>query len=716
MRSFLFLSFSLLSFFAGAQNSFSCTVKDSSTQETIPGAIVLLEGTNNGTAADENGNAMLKNIPDGNHPISVAYAGYLLYKKTFHFPLTDTSAIIILLQPKEEDVVIVSSSRTNSRIDDLNEKVEVLGQEDMDEESTIVPGNITSILGDLSIITIQRTNPVTGNDAIRMQGLDARYTQLMRDGFPLYGGFSGSLGVLSIPPLDLKQVEIIKGSASTLYGGGAIGGLINFISKTPSDSMQSVITLNATTLNEFNFNSFTSEKSGKLGVTVFGGANFKSAADVNKDGFTEAPEQRDFILHPRIFYDINKSNKLVFGFNSTFETRKGGDITAVELQPDSIHSFIQTERTTRNTFDFTWNSILHKNHELNIRSAVSAFGRNLDDNGFLFGGTQYSTYSEASDLLKMKKHTLVYGLNFTSETFLIGKPDSVLFHNYDYNTTGLFIQDEWQLLKKLSLQTGMRADHHSAYGNFFLPRISFFYKANEDLSVRLGAGSGYKVPQLFDLIDPSANLLDIPANVLPEYSYGSNADINYHILLFEKLSLNINQALYYTHILNPMIAVSNYLGQTIIQNAAYEVNSYGTDTYIRLGFAGAELYLGYNHTESLLQNSAISVNMPFNPKDKLSGTLAYEIEEKWRMGIEASWTGNQYIYNNEKVPDFLFMAAMIERKFRKGSVVLNCENLLDARQSRFETMVSGPLSNPVFRPAWAPLEGRIVNLSVKISL
>ncbi len=222
-----------------SQNKFNCLVKDSASKESLPGVNVVLGGTTYGAATDLNGKATLKNIPDGKQTIDFTYIGYKTIKQTFNFPLEDSTKTFLVLLPAENeslDEVIVSTSRTNSRIEDLNTKVEVLGQDDMDEESTVVPGSITSILGDLSIITIQRTNPVNGNDAIRMQGLDPRYTQIMRDGLPLYGGFSGSLGVLSIPPLDLKQVEIIKGSASTLYGGGAIGGLINFISKAPTDS------------------------------------------------------------------------------------------------------------------------------------------------------------------------------------------------------------------------------------------------------------------------------------------------------------------------------------------------------------------------------------------------------------------------------------------------------------------------------------------------
>lgn len=704
---------------AFSQNKFICIVKDGATKEMLPGVNVVLDGTTNGVATDIYGKAILKNIPNGQQTIDFTFIGYKTIKQLYSFPLADSTKTLLILLPTENenlDEVVVSSTRTNSRIDDLNTKVEVLGQDDMDEESTVVPGSITSILGDLSIITIQRTNPVNGNEAIRMQGLDPRYTQIMRDGLPLYGGFSGSLGVLSIPPLDLKQVEIIKGSASTLYGGGAIGGLINFISKAPTDSARTTLTFNATSLKEYNLNAFTSKKTGKLGLTLFGGANIKTPYDVNGDGFSEVPEHKNVTLHPRVFYDFNSENKLIVGLTTSYDTRMGGDMRAILYKTDSVHTFLQKEKTFRNTLDASFTSQFNDKHLLTFKTAGSVFQRAIDYSGFIFDGTQYSTYSEINDFIKLKKHNIVIGGNFMNETFIKNSSDSVLFHNYDYHSIGSFIQDDWQFAEKFSIQAGMRFDNHNKYGKFFLPRLSFFYKASSKWSVRLAGGTGYKVPNLFDFANPSNNLLDIQSTVKPEKSYGINSDINYHTYLFDKLGVQINEALYYTHIDNPVTITANSIGQRLLQNGNYFVNSYGTDTYVRLSYEEFGFYLGYNHTESVQETSTTYVNMPFNPKDKISTTVSYEIEGKWRIGIEASWMGNQYIYNNQKVPNFWFLAGMIERKFKQGSIVLNCENLLDTRQSKFEPIVTGTTSNPVFKSVWAPLEGRVINLSLKLAL
>ena len=81
-------------------------------------------------------------------------------------------------------------------------------------------------------IQLQTTSAASNGKVVSIQGLNGRYTQMLKDGFPLYGGFSASLDVLQIPPLDLRKIEYVKGPSSTLHGGGAISGLINLFTKT----------------------------------------------------------------------------------------------------------------------------------------------------------------------------------------------------------------------------------------------------------------------------------------------------------------------------------------------------------------------------------------------------------------------------------------------------------------------------------------------------
>jgi iron complex outermembrane receptor protein/outer membrane receptor for ferrienterochelin and colicins len=723
-------------FMVGAQNTLRVKVVDRSSDEALPGANITIRHAGTGSSTDVNGFAEVKDLPAGITSLTITYVGYADTTVSVTIPFRQPE-LLILLTPNEEalEEVIVSSTRTNSRIEDLPLKVEVLGLEEMDEESALVPGNIASILGDLAVITIQRTNPINGNDAIRMQGLDPQYTLVARDGLPLYGGFSGSLGVLSIPPLDLKQIEIIKGSVSTLYGGGAIAGMINIISKEPSIKPQKTLLFNYSTLNEKNVNTFFSGKiSKRTGYTLVAGANIKSAVDVNKDGFTEIPEHNNFIIHPRFFFTMNDKAKLNIGLTSNIDNRETGDIDAVKHGQSDLHPYLRKEKSFRNGLDLHFTYGFSKNNLLSIKTAASDFHRELrypyrNNPDFHFRAHQVSSYSEISDRTQAGKHTVVTGLNLITESFRKLKADVTPLIDYDFVTLGFFAQDDWKVNDKFTIEGGVRYDHHNVNGNFFLPRIALFYKASGKLSFRVASGAGYKAPNVLALSDPTPYLINNGASVKSEYSTGVNADINFHTLLFDELELSLNQAFYYAEIKNPLKVITDTINNVaFLQTQNFTNTSIGSDTYIQMVYKSVELYVGYNHTEALQKYPSQNIFMPFNPKDKISATLAYAVEGKWRAGIEASYTANQFAYGNQyyyagqnvfssrRVPNFWFVAAMAERKFHFGSIILNVENLTDARQAHHGKLVEGTTTSPTFKPIWGQLDGRVFNLSVKVNL
>lgn len=228
---------SLIASTAFPQNTFKAIIKDSESREMLLGATAVLQGTTNGASAGINGLLEIKNIPDGKQVIVFSYVGYKQRTDTFNFPLTQTQPIEILLSSKGEEIneVVISATRSSRTIDDIPTRMEAISGEELDEKGSMKPGDIRMMLNESTGIQTQQTSATSYNSSIRIQGLDGKYTQILKDGFPLYSGFSGGLSLLQIVPLDLKQVEVIKGASSTLYGGGAIAGLVNLVSKTPKE-------------------------------------------------------------------------------------------------------------------------------------------------------------------------------------------------------------------------------------------------------------------------------------------------------------------------------------------------------------------------------------------------------------------------------------------------------------------------------------------------
>ena len=688
------------------------TVVDSLTNLPIPFFTAFQPHENVGGNADADGKITLIFSITSDYKIILSAVGY--EKKTIQFSDAELrESMTLKLAPLVLDEVIISSTRTNARIEDLPIKVEVLGLEEMDEESSIVPGGIGSLLGDLSVITVQKTDPVNGNDAIRMQGLESKYTKIIKDGLPLYDGFSGSLGVLSIPPLDLQQVEIIKGCGSTLYGENAIGGVINFISKKPTDSLTGVVVGNHTSLNENNLNFFAGQKKNNWGYTLFLGGNMKEAVDINKDGYMEVPQDKNYIVHPRLFYN-NKNLSFNIGYNLNRDNRESGLLNAINNGITAINNYHVIENYTRHTIDFSMDYKINETSSLNYKAATSFYNRYYSNPDLIFKGKEGNSYQEFNYVTTKKKHTAVIGLNCTTNDFEPAKNDSFRINNFNSTTIGLFAQDNYKLTDRIMLDLGYRIDI-SKKQTVSLPSAGFFIKPSDDLSIRIRYASGYRKPSLSnELSIPQYKIINDTINELKiEKSNGYNADINYSVLIGNKVHMDINQAFYFTDIANPAIVHKNYFGEVYITNETGMIKSYGTDTYIRLSLEDWELYLGYNHTIAYREGQNQNYQLPFNPNDKFACTLAYEIENKWRMGIEAAYNANQVDANYKNVPDYWFTAVMIERKINQLSVVLNCENLNNFKQSNYESLVKLENGQPVYTDLWGPIEGRVINLSMK---
>jgi outer membrane receptor for ferrienterochelin and colicins len=308
MKKFIVLLTALLyTTISYSQNTFNAIIKDAKTNQPLIGATALLQGSSKGASADTSGLLTITNIPNGKQIINFRYIGYQSLADTLDFPLSTTEPLLIMLSPQgkgdgeELEEVVIGATRSSRTIANIPTRLEVIAGEEIDEKGNMKPGDIRMILAESTGIQTQQTSATSGNASIRIQGLDGKYTQIIRDGFPLYSGFSGGLGLLQIAPLDLKQVEVIKGSSSTLYGGGAIAGLVNLVSKVPTDERQLNLMLNGTSALGLDVSAFYAEKFKKTGVTVYAAYNHGSPYDPADIDLTAIPKYNRFTLNPKLF-------------------------------------------------------------------------------------------------------------------------------------------------------------------------------------------------------------------------------------------------------------------------------------------------------------------------------------------------------------------------------------------------------------------------------
>ena len=618
-----------------------------------------------------------------------------------------------------DEVIIVASSRTQQKIENSPQKIEILGKEEMQEESGIKPAGIASILGDISGVQIQQTSAISGNSNVRIQGLDGRYTQILKDGMPLFDGFSGGLGVLNIPPLDLQQVELIKGSASTLYGGGAIGGLVNIISRKPTTKQELTALANYSTLSEKNLNLYASKKYNFLGYTFFAGYTSQNAKDINKDGFSDVPEINSVVVHPKLFLYPSSNSTISLGWSGTFDKNLGGDMQVINGNSNVNHQYFEQNKTKRNSYELIFEQKFNDNSKLSLKNSISNFDRNFLSNNNLLKAKQTNYFSELSYIKNIQKSTLVIGTDVQGSKFSPKDYQFFQVPQFENNSFGIFIQNSIKF-NNTNIEAGIRQDFTNNYGNFFLPQIAVIHHFNERWAARAGIGLGYKVPNalspsVYDY--PIENILPIDIqNTIAEKSVGYNAEFNYKKKFGEDNEIFINQAFFLTQINHPITGNINSEGNIYFQNENKPVISKGFDTYIKATLDEWELYLGYTFT--IAENKFLEKNqfIPLTPKHRYAMTALKEFNT-WKAGIEASYTGKQHRLDYTFTPSYLFMAAMISKDVGKHfTLVLNCENLLDYRQSKKESLYFGSISNPTFYPLWSPIDGRVINLSVKWKL
>ncbi|HTL08893.1 MAG TPA: TonB-dependent receptor, partial [Chitinophagaceae bacterium] len=629
-----------------SQHSLRVSLADHRTKEKLAGASVLLQPINKAAIADSNGLVIINDLAAGTYKLTVRFIGYENYSSSLQLPQQkDTLLLLLTSTTQEMDEVVVSSTRSNRTIRQLPTRIEFINGEELEEKANMKPGDIRMMLNESTGIQTQQVSASSANASIRIQGLDGRYTQLLKDGFPLFAGFSGGLGLLQTPPLDLQQVEIIKGSSSTLYGGGAIAGLVNLISKQPTTTPSLRFLLNGTSARGADLNGFYAQRFKKTGITLYAGRSSNKAFDPSNTGFTAIPQFERYVVNPSFFLYFSKRTSLRLSVNGSTENRLGGDIHFIKGQADSIHQYYERNKSQRfsvqTSFQHQWSDSVR----LTIKNAISHFTRRIAIPGYYFDGRQWATYSEVALDLKRKKTEWISGLNLYTDQFKEQPAGNFPLRNYLQQTVGAFLQNTTRLRPWLQLETGLRADYINEYGFVFLPRMAALFTLAPQLTSRLGAGVGYKTPNIFT---EDAERIQFE-NVLPvnaqanrlERSYGGSFDFNYrHSFAGGRLRWSINQLFFFTRINHPLLLTQQGNMYALLNNDGY-MDSKGVETNLKLAFGPTTLYIGYTFTDAHLNENGLIRENPLTARHRLNNILVYEIEDSWKLGAEAYYYSTQ---------------------------------------------------------------------------
>jgi outer membrane receptor for ferrienterochelin and colicins len=665
---------------------------------------------------DDRGQATIQ-LPSGTVTITVQRFGFKPTTIGVTIVADTTTNITAQLESQSvlEQEITVTATRTEQRIEDVPLRVEVLQQEEVEEKALMTPGDIAMLLNETGGLRVQVTSPSLGAANVRIQGLRGRYTQLLADGLPLYGGQTGALGLLQIPPLDLGQVEVIKGVASALYGSSALGGVVNLVSRRPRQAAREIL-LNRTSRGGTDAVFWFAEpQRTKLGITMLTGAHTQRVTDIDGDGWADLSHYRRLTLRPRLTWDNGKGKSFYATLGGMAEDRGGGTI-GDNLAPDG-KPFQEKLRTGR-VDGGVIGRLVSGSRIVSIRGSVMTQVHRHEFGPVVEHDRHQTWFGEGAISGHNGTHTWVAGTALQSDVY---RAKDVPRFDYTYTVPAVFIQDDYALNSNMMFSGSARLDAHSAYGTFLSPRVSALFRLPRRITARLSSGTGVFAPTPFTEETEAVGLSNLAPlnNLKAERAWSSSGDIGW-----TSPHVELNGVIFGSVIRTPIMVrplASDDLGIEIV-NAAGPTRTVGSEFLARV--RGGNFRLTINHT--YIHASELDVQeqqrdiVPLTPEHTAGIVGTWEKEGSGRLGVEVFYTGRQRLDNNPyrgvSVPYWIF-GLLIERRVGPTRLFVNAENLGNVRQSRYDPLLR-PQRNFDGRwtvDAWAPLEGRVINGGIRLT-
>ncbi len=591
--------------------------------EGFAGATVQLLDTELGTISGINGEFILTDIPEGLYTLEIRAVGFKPFKKEITIPTEESLSIQLQESTLTIDEVVVTGTMQPTFVSQSPVKVEVVTA---DHLTTYTPSAATSIVEGISLVNGVQEVVACGvcfTNSISINGLPGPYTAVLMDGSPIYGNLASVYGLNGIPSMIIDRFEVIKGPSSTLYGSEAVAGVINIITKDPSQQPAATIDIMGTTHYESFGNLAISPKIGNshgfIGVNY---AYINQFDDENGDGFSDIINLDRISLFSK--WNISRPSKKKFTISGKYfyEDRRNG---IEEFLRDRNYRKLRGNAEIYGESIYTNRAEVFGSYELNVAEEVRidySFSTHEQDSYYGSDDYQASQNIAFANLIWQKPindHSLTGGLTSRYQT-------------YDDNTVatqtgadrqfipGIFVQDEWIISKQFTALTGGRLDHYQDHGLIFAPRLNLKYKPGNWTTLRTNFGTGFRIVNLFTedhaFVTGQREVI-IEEELQPEESYNVSFNLNHLFTLGESQGM-IDVDVFYTYFTNKITP------------------DYETDGEIR-----------YANTDGFAVSKGIGINfqqefafpLSFNAGINFQDVTETEDEEERTIEFAPKWTG-----------------------------------------------------------------------------
>lgn len=524
---------------------------------------VGIAGTNYGSITNALGKFEINNVVSGNYKIVASSLGYK--SDTLHIKVNDSETKNISFTLKETntnlDEVVISGTLKETYISESAVAIEVITPKLFQKNPT---PSIFESLNMINGVRPQMQCNVCNTGDIHINGMEGPYTMVMIDGMPIVSALGSVYGLMGIPNSIIQRIEVQKGPSSTLYGSEAVGGLINIITKQPSNSPKFAFDLFGTSYNEYNADvSLKYKLSRKIDVlssaTLF---YFDKIWDINHDNFTDVTLQKRYAFFNKLSFTHSSGKQSNLAVRYYYEDRWGGETQWTKKYRGKDVYYGESIYTNRieligNSPIKLFKSNYNLQYSLNKHNQNSAYGITP------FNANQIIVFTQLTKNILLGRNDLMIGLanryiNYDDNTIITEKNKGDEKVNYPTITylPGFFIQDEFTINPNNIILGGIRYDYNSHHGNIFSPRINWKWNINAFNTLRAGIGNGYRVVNLFSEDHAAFNGardIVIKETLKPEQSWNTN--INYSKFISTRSGfLTIDANFFYTYFSNKIVA------------------------------------------------------------------------------------------------------------------------------------------------------------------
>ena len=520
-------------------------VLDAANHEHLPFVNVYIKGTTLGTATNDNGHYILEHLPVGTHTVVVSFMGYKTIEQEVTLKANKSVEMNFTLEENTRlmNDVVVSANRYEVNRKEAATIVNVLTPKVFTTTNSV---NLAEGLNYQPGLRVENTCQNCGVNAVRINGLEGKYSQILIDSRPVFSSLAGVYGLEQIPVSMIDRVEVIRGGGSAIFGSSAIGGVVNIITREPIRNSLDIS--NTTQLiggkswdNVTSMNAALVSSNRKVGATIFGMSRNRQGYDHDGDGYTELGLLKGSSLGMRAYYRFSNQAKLTAEYHAMHEFRRGGDsiymmphqTTVAEQAEHYIHGggltydYIAKNLKTRFSI-YTSLQKVDRNTYYGTQYDINAYGTS-NDFSWVTGGQ----FNQSFDRLIFMPSEFVAGVEYSVNNLedIQLAYDRTLLQNI--NIASVFAQNEWKN-SKMGFLIGARVDKHNLIDNIVVsPRANFRYVFMDNLTARLSYSSGYRAPQAFDedlhimAVGGEVAIIELSPDLKPEYSNSFSGSLNW---------------------------------------------------------------------------------------------------------------------------------------------------------------------------------------------